>query len=82
MISYIAKWEDGSVYLARDEQMEQYLDKGASIYRAEDEVETLIATPEQGFLVDRPTFPTAESSQGPVESEYAIAGRILLGLED
>lgn len=81
-MAYLAKWGDTSIYLSRDEQMEQYLEKGASIYREEGEVETLIATPEQGFLVDRPTFPTAESSQGPVESEYAIAGRILLGLED
>lgn len=81
MISYIAKWDDGSVYLARDEQMEMYLEKGASIYREENGTETLIATPSEGFLVDRPTFPETKSA-GPADSEYAIAGRILLGLED
>lgn len=82
MASYLAKWDGGCTYLSRDEQMEPYLSKGASIYREDDGAETLIATPEQGFLVDRPTFPISESSTAPAESEYAIAGRILLGLED
>ena len=82
MVSYSAKWDDGKIYLSDDMQMEQYLEKGASIYREENEVETLIATPEQGFLVDRPTFPITESSIPHGDSEYAIAGRILLGLED
>lgn len=81
-VVYLAKWDGGSVYLSRDTQMEQYLNMGASIYREENGTETLIATPERGFIEDRPTFPIAESSIPPAASEYATAGRILLGLED
>ena len=54
---YLAKWDGGRVYLSRDEQMEQFLEKGANIYKEEEGTETLIATPEEGFLVERPTFP-------------------------
>lgn len=81
-MAYLAKWDDTSIYLSRDEQMEQYLEKGASIYREDGGAETLIATPEQGFLIERPNFPIAETSTRPADSEYATAGRILLGLED
>ena len=76
------KWNDGSVYLSRDSQMEEYLGKGASIYLEENDVETLIATPTEGFLIERPTFPETQSAAGPASNEYAVAGRILLGLED
>ena len=81
-MAYIAQWEDTCIYLSRDEQMEEYLHKGAPIYHEENGVATLIATPEDGFLVERPSFPVAQTSTRPAESEYAIAGRILLGLED
>jgi hypothetical protein len=82
MSLYLAKWNDGSVYLSRDSQMEEYLGKGASIYLEENDVETLIATPTEGFLIERPTFPETQSAAGPASNEYAVAGRILLGLED
>ena len=81
MCTYFAKLGNNGIYLTRDEQMEQFLENGASIYRDENGTETLIATPEQGFLLDRPTFPI-EKTAAPADSEYAIAGRILLGLED
>ena len=82
VVAYLAKWSDGSTYLSEDTQMELYLKRGASIYREENGEETLIATPSQGFLVDRPTFPVSETYTPPEASEYAAAGRILLGLED
>lgn len=81
-MAYLAKWDGGSIFLSRDEQMEQYLEKGAEIYREENGAETLIATPQNGFLVERPTFPESATSTSPAASEYAIAGKILLGLED
>lgn len=81
MFVYFAKFGNNGIYLTKDEQMEQYLKNGASIYREDGDTETLIATPEKGFLVDRPKFPVQKST-GSVESEYAVAGRILLGLED
>lgn len=62
--------------------MDYYLSKGASIYREDGSIETLIATPENGYLIERPTFPEKQSTAGPANSEYAIAGRILLGLEE
>lgn len=81
-MAYLAKWGGGSIFLSKDEQMEQYLEKGAEIYREENDTETLIATPEKGFLVERPTFPEPVTSTLPAASDYAIAGKILLGLED
>ena len=82
MSVYLAKWENNGIYLSRDEQMDYYLNKGASIYKEEDGVETLIATPENGYLIERPTFPEKQSATGPAISEYAMAGCILLGLEE
>lgn len=79
---YLAKWKGGCVFLSRDEQMEEFLTKGASIYSVDNDVETLIATPEDGFLVERPTFPVATVANFSAASDYEIAGKILLGLED
>lgn len=63
---YMAKTKDGksAIYLSQDSQMEKYLGLGCNIFyrEKEDAQEELIATPEDGFLVDRPTFPTQESS--------------------
>lgn len=46
------------IYLATDSQMDRYLEAGWDIYQ-EDESRrrTLIATPEDGFLIERPVFP-------------------------
>ena len=81
-MEYLAKWSDGQVFLTRDDQMEQFLEKGACIYSYENGVETLIATPENGFLVERPTFPVAVEAKFTAQSDYEVAGKILLGMED
>jgi len=57
MTTYLAQWPGGAIYLSSSEQMDQYLGRGASIYQEEDGVQTLIATPEDGYLVERPVFP-------------------------
>ena len=57
MAPYLAQWPGGGIYLSSSDQMDRYLEKGASIYQEEDGVQTLIATPEEGFLVERPVFP-------------------------
>ena len=81
-MEYLAKWNGGCVFLSRDTQMDEFLSKGASIYSVENDAETLIATPEDGFLAERPVFPVPEEATFSAESDYAIAGKILLGLED
>lgn len=63
MKDYAAKAPDGTTgtFLSVDTQMDHYLKYGWSIFQIEDGEETLIATPETGFLVERPVFPIRES---------------------
>ena len=65
-MEYLAKTKDGkdAFFLSRDTQMEKFLNLGFNIYANESDnsEDILIATPEDGFLVDRPTFPVAESN--------------------
>ena len=68
-MDYLAVFEkDGaksSIYLTRDSQIEEFLAQGAEIYRGEDGEDIddmeLIATPEDGLLIERPVFPVVES---------------------
>ena len=56
---YLAEWEGGNIFLSKDSDMDDYLAKGACIYAKEDllsDEKTLIATPEDGFVVERPTI--------------------------
>lgn len=61
---YLANYRNGEIYLRRDTQMDDFLKNGASIYYEDDQTgeRTLVATPEDGFLVERPVFPVVESS--------------------
>ena len=65
-MEYLAKTKDGkdAFFLSKDTQMEKFMSMGFNIYASEsdDTEDILIATPEEGFLVDRPTFPVAESN--------------------
>ena len=65
-MEYLAKTKDGkdAFFLSRDTQMEKFLNLGFNIYASEsdDKEDVLIATPEDGFLTERPTFPTPESN--------------------
>lgn len=44
-------------YLTTSEQMDAFLQKGFNIYKEENEITTLIATPERGYLVSKPILP-------------------------
>lgn len=54
---YIALLDNMIFYLGNDAQMEEYLSIGACIYRETAGVKELIATPDKGFIVERPVFP-------------------------
>lgn len=84
-MEYIAVYEDAktSVSLTRDSQMDEHLTRGANIYAVDDTEEaTLIATPKDGFLVERPVFPVTTTIRIGASSELEKAARILLGMED
>lgn len=83
-MEYAAVYENdkSSAWLTKDSQMEEHLSRGASIYRSDNGEMTLIATPEDGFLVERPTFPVAETMFVGGNSELEQAARILLGMEE
>lgn len=62
-MQYIAEKDGYATVLSRDEQFEEYLEKGCNIYSVDGEKETLIATPEKGFLTEKPTLEeTSQSS--------------------
>lgn len=83
-MQYAAVYEEGnsSVWLTRDSQMEEHLSRGAKIYQNDGDEMTLIATPADGFLVERPVFPVAETMRVGGNSEMEQAARILLGMEE
>lgn len=56
----ISKEDKQGTYLSEDKQMDKYLALGWDIYEEDAGAETLIATPEKGFLIERPVFPVAE----------------------
>lgn len=57
MVSYFAKKGNGIIYLSKSEQMDEMLAKGASIYSDNgDGSNTLIATPDEGYLSERPVI--------------------------
>lgn len=61
MKSYLAARDGNGVFIQEDYQMDSYLEKGYSIFEIDDDLnEKLIATPEDGFIVDRPKFGTVE----------------------
>ena len=68
-MQYIAKKDGYATVLSRDEQFDEYLEKGCSIYSVDGENETLIATPEDGFLTEKPTLEkTSQSSNSDLTS--------------
>ena len=63
-MDYAAQSKDGmtQIYLTRDSQMDKHLENGFNIIaETDDGKEILIATPEKGFLVERPVFPVVHS---------------------
>lgn len=56
-MAYYARNDNVGVYLSKTEQMDQYLEKGCSIYEAiENGDDVLVATPEDGYLSEKPTI--------------------------
>lgn len=54
---YLAEWECGNTFISTDSDMDTYLSHGARIYALESvtsEERTLIATPEDGYLTEKP----------------------------
>lgn len=50
--------KESGIYLTRSSQMDYYLRFNYNIYEIdEDEEMTLIATPEEGYLIEKPVFP-------------------------
>lgn len=56
MINYFAKKGNTGIYLAESSQMDKMLAKGFDIYANDDGDEVLIATPDDGYLGERPVI--------------------------
>lgn len=56
---------DITVYLSKTKQLDEYLKNGFSIYKFIDDVnKQLIASPESGYLVDKPSLEIMVISEG------------------
>lgn len=65
--TYIAEKSecDITVYLSKTKQLDEYLKNGFSIYKfIDDENKQLIASPENGYLVDKPSLEIMVISKG------------------
>lgn len=71
MPKYIAKIdENNAIVLSRNEQLDEMLKKGHSIYYIDDESnETIIASPDKGYIVEKPSLEQiSQSSTSEIES--------------
>lgn len=75
--------KDGSGYVLKsDTELQPAIDAGFSIYQETDEGETLLASPEDGWLEEKPAFgPTACSAAGSGSIAMAEALDIILNGE-
>lgn len=75
MKGYIAKKDGSAKFLSKDSQMDTALENGFDIVKVEDDgTETVIATPEKGFIVERPEL----EKKGTMENPYAKAMQAML----
>jgi hypothetical protein len=51
---YYAENQNERIYLSETKQSDQYLEFGYSIYKVNEPTDILIATPEEGYLTDKP----------------------------
>lgn len=58
---YMAVINGSGVFLSRQEQIGEYLERGSSIYEVEGEREILIASPETGLPAELPVFGRSET---------------------
>lgn len=57
MYTYLAVKDGSGMFLSKSEQMDKALNNGFSIYQVdENDQKTLIATPQDGFLIERPVI--------------------------
>lgn len=57
MYTYLAVKDGSGMFLSKSEQMDKALENGFDIYQVDDnDRRTLIATPQNGFLIERPVI--------------------------
>ena len=62
MKGYAAEINGDAIFLTKDTQLDTALKNGCNIVRIEDDDgQTIIATPENGFLEDRPTLDSSNT---------------------
>jgi hypothetical protein len=52
----LAVLNDFGCYLFKDEQMDEFLEKGFTLYTEENGKQEMLANPEEGFLIERPNL--------------------------
>lgn len=71
MPKYIAKIDElNAIVLSKNEQLDEMLNNGYSIYYIDDELnETIIASPDKGYIVEKPSLEqVSQSSTSEIES--------------
>ena len=64
IFGYAAKSDNDQIFLGNSSMMDGELKKGYSIYRVfTDWSEELVATPEEGYLEEKPIFPPLNSDE-------------------
>jgi hypothetical protein len=65
---YYAENQNERIYLSETNQSDKYLELGYSIYKVNEPTDILIATPEEGYLTDKPQIED-EGSWNPWKSQ-------------
>lgn len=65
---YYAENQNERIYLSETKQSDKYLELGYSIYKVNEPTDILIATPEEGYLTDKPQIED-EGSWNPWKSQ-------------
>lgn len=76
-MNYVGENENSAVCIGRNETFDELLAKGYDIYQYDGDEKTLIATPKDGFLVERPIL----SGTGSIGSDIVRALRIIMGTD-
>lgn len=72
MKGYVAEKDGSAIFLTKDTQLDMALEKGCNIVRVEDDdTQTVIATPEQGFLEERPSLEKTRATTNPYTKALA-----------
>ena len=66
MKGYVAEKDGSAIFLTKDTQLDMALEKGCNIIKVEDnDTQTVIATPEQGFLEEHPLLEVTRATTNP-----------------